>query len=75
VHHRAGYIRRARLFNEAEISDEPPLVYLVAPMLSFHRGFQTLARAITPEIEMYRFDISEDWRAGVRVTRRVALTD
>ena len=70
AHHRAGYIRRARLFNEAEISDEPPLVYLVAPMLSFHRGFQTLARAITPEIEIYRFDINEDWRAGVRVARR-----
>ena len=72
-HHRAGHIRRARLFGDAEIADEPPLVYLVAPLLRFHHSFQTLARAITPEIEMYRFDLNEDWRAGVRVARRVRV--
>jgi hypothetical protein len=70
TYHRAGHIKRARLFGDAEISDEPPLVYLVAPMLSFHRSFQTLARCITPEIEIYRYDLNEDWRAGVRVMRR-----
>ncbi|HVG28491.1 MAG TPA: hypothetical protein VM864_02095 [Pyrinomonadaceae bacterium] len=70
AHHRAGHIRRARLFGDAEISEEPPLVYLVAPLLRFHRSFQTLARCVAPEIELYRFDINEDWRAGVRVARR-----
>jgi hypothetical protein len=33
THHRAGHVRRARLFGDARISDEPPLVYLVAPLL------------------------------------------
>lgn len=70
THHRAGHIKHARLFGDAEISDEPPLVYLVAPLLRFHRSFETLARSVTPEIEMYRFDLNEDWRAGVRVARR-----
>jgi len=42
------------------IAEESPLVYLVAPMLRFHRSFTTLARFITPEIEMYCFDINED---------------
>ncbi|MGI9107993.1 MAG: hypothetical protein ACR2G4_17325 [Pyrinomonadaceae bacterium] len=70
AHHRAGHIRRARLFEEAEISDDAPLVYLVAPLLRFHRAFQTLARLISPDIKMYRFDLNEDWRAGVRVVRR-----
>ena len=68
--HNAGHVRRSRLFGDAEISDEPPLVYLVAPTLRFHRSFGTLARCIRPEIEMYRFDLNEDWRGGVRVTRR-----
>lgn len=67
---RCGNIARARLFGDAEITDEPPLVYLVAPMLRFHRSFATLARAVTPRVEMYRFDLNEDWRAGVRVVRR-----
>ena len=55
------------------IADEPPLVYLVAPFLRFHRSFATLARAIRPEVEMYRFDLGEDWRAGVRVVRRARV--
>ena len=67
---RRGHITRARLFGDAEIADEPPLVYLVAPMLRFHRSFKLLARAITPEIEIYRFDINEDWRTRVQVVQR-----
>jgi hypothetical protein len=73
-HRRQGNITRARLFEDAEIADEPPLVYLVAPLLRFHRSFATLARAVTPRVEAYRFDLGEDWRAGVRVVRRCALT-
>jgi hypothetical protein len=73
AYHHAGHIERARLFGDAEISDESPLVYLVAPMLRFHRSFETLALAVRPEIEMYRFDINEDWRAGVRVVRRTRI--
>lgn len=69
AHRRAGHLTRARLFGDAEIADEPPLVYLAAPMLRFHRSFQTLARCLSPEIEMYRLDLNEDWRTGVRVVR------
>jgi hypothetical protein len=73
AHRRRGHISQAKIFGEAEISDEPPLVYLVAPTLRFHRAFNTLARAITPTIEIYRFELNEDWRAGVRVMRRETL--
>lgn len=73
AHRRRGHIWQAKLFGERQISDEPPLVYLVAPTLRVHPAFQILARAIAPEIEVYRFDINEDWRAGVRVMRRVRV--
>ncbi len=33
-----------------------------------------LARLVAPEIEMYRFDLNEDWRAGVRVVRRARVS-
>ena len=69
LHRRQGHIARARLFSDALVSDESPLVYLVAPTLRHHRSFWQLARAITPQIEIYRFDINEDWRANVRVMR------
>lgn len=67
---RHGRLARARLFGDAIIADQPPLVYLVAPLLRFHRAVNTLARDLNPRIEIFRFDINEDWRAGVRVSRR-----
>ena len=70
AHRRRGHISSAKLFGEREISDESPLVYLVAPTLRFHPSFGTLAKMLAPDVEIYRFDINEDWRAGVRVVRR-----
>ncbi|HZE64318.1 MAG TPA: hypothetical protein VE056_10580 [Pyrinomonadaceae bacterium] len=71
AHRRRGHIARAKLFGDRKIKNEPPLIYLVAPTLRVHPAFNTLARSIAPDIEIYRFDISEDWRAGVRVMRRL----
>jgi len=70
AHRRRGHIAAAKLFGDRPIADESPLVYLVAPMLRFHPSFARLARTIAPDIEIYRFDINEDWRSGVRVVRR-----
>lgn len=73
AHRRRGHIARAKLFGARAISDEAPLVYLVAPTLRVHPSFQTLADCIASEIEIYRFDINEDWRSGVRVMRRLRV--
>jgi hypothetical protein len=73
AHRRRGHIAKAKLFGDKKIKDEPPLVYLVAPTLRVHPSFQTLARCISHDIEIYRFDINEDWRAGVRVMRRMRV--
>lgn len=73
AHRRRGHIARARLFGDRRISNESPLVYLVAPTLRVHPSFNVLARSIAPDIEIYRFDINEDWRAGVRVMRRIRV--
>lgn len=70
AHRRRGHIARAKLFGARTIRDEAPLVYLVAPTLRVHPSFETLAQCISSDIEIYRFDINEDWRTGVRVMRR-----
>jgi len=70
AHRRRGHISTAKLFGERELSDESPLVYLVAPALRFHPSFATLAQTIAADIEIYRFDINENWRGGVQVVRR-----
>jgi hypothetical protein len=73
AHRRRGHIAKAKLFGDRRIRDESPLVYLVAPTLRVHPSFQTLARSIASDIEIYRFDINEDWRSGVRVMRRMRV--
>ena len=70
AHRRRGHIARAKLFGDRKISNQSPLVYLVAPTLRVHPSFSALARSIDPNIEIYRFDINEDWRGSVRVMRR-----
>ena len=73
AHRRRGHIAKAKLFAERTIRDESPLVYLVAPTLRVHASFQKLAQCISPDLEIYRFDINEDWRCGVRVMRRLKV--
>ena len=73
AHRRRGHITRVKLFGNRTIRDEPPLVYLVAPTLRVHPAFQSLAHCISRDIEIYRFDINEDWRSGVRVMRRMRV--
>jgi hypothetical protein len=74
THRRQGTIARARLFDDQPLAAAPPLLYLAAPLLRFHRSLPSLARALSPEIETYRFDLNEDWRTGVRVARISDLT-
>jgi hypothetical protein len=73
AHRRRGHIESAKLFGDLHIKDEAPLVYLVAPTLRVHPSFATLARSIASDIEIYRFDINEDWRSGLRVMRRMRV--
>jgi hypothetical protein len=66
---RSGNLQKARIFGELEIANEPALVYLVAPTLSFHRDFTFLAQTVSPEIEIYRFDLNENWRENLKVMK------
>ena len=67
---RRGELSRIRAFGDMEILDKPALVYVVAPALSFHRDFGYFARALRKEIEMWRFELREDWRCGIKVLAR-----
>lgn len=67
---RRGELRRVRVFGDLEIIDKPPLVYAVAPALGFHRDFEHFARMLTPEIELWRFELHENWRREIKVIAR-----
>ena len=67
---RKGNLKAAKIFGDLEIADAPALVYLAAPLLSFHHSFDFLAQTIAPEIEIHRFDLQENWREDLKVVRR-----
>lgn len=67
---RKGILAKARLFGDLDIKDEPTLVYVVAPALSFHHRFESFARMLSPEIELWRFELHEDWRHQIKVIAR-----
>ena len=67
---RRGELARIRAFGEMDILDKPALVYAVAPALSFHRDFGYFAEALRREIEMWRFELREDWRSEIKILTR-----
>jgi hypothetical protein len=71
LHRRRRLLDRANLFDGREILDKPALVYIAAPAWSFHRDFEFFARCLTPEIELWRFELHEAWREEVRVISRL----
>jgi len=72
---RRNILREANLFDGREIADRPALVYLAAPALSFHRDFEFFARTLSPEIELWRFELHEDWRREIKVLARREFRD
>lgn len=72
---RRGMLRAANLFDGREILDKPALVYLVAPAWSFHRDCELFARCVDPEIELWRFELHQNWRECVKVLARQNYAD
>ncbi len=67
---RRGVLAAADLFDGREIIDKPALIYLAAPAWSFHATHEFFARSVSPEVELWRFELHENWRLAPRVIGR-----
>ncbi|MFZ1701939.1 MAG: hypothetical protein WBO10_05105 [Pyrinomonadaceae bacterium] len=67
---RRGVLAASDLFDGREISEKPAIIYLAAPAWSFHRDFEFFARSVSPDIELWRFELHENWREQVRAVAR-----
>ncbi len=63
------------LFGEIEIVNQPSLVYLVAPRNAYHKDFDYLAKTVSNELEIYRFDINENWRKRLQVIEKTKVKE
>jgi len=69
-HHGRGEFLRFGYFGGRELSQEAPLLFLVAPALHVHPATDVILRYISPEIEWAFAGIDERWREGVKVVFR-----
>jgi hypothetical protein len=73
-HQQRGEFARFGYFPGRELSEEPPLLFLVAPALHVHPATDTLLRYLSPAIEWQLVAVDERWRDGVRVVFRKHAT-
>jgi hypothetical protein len=69
-HHEQGDFTRFGYFPEVPLSAKPPLLLLVAPGFRFHPSIDIVLRYLSPEIEIARIALAENWRRGLRVVFR-----
>jgi hypothetical protein len=63
------------LFPAKPLSQESPLLILLAPALSFHSTTASLLRFFSPELQVERIGINSDWQARLRVVLRLRGAD
>ena len=69
-HQRDGDLERYGYFAGMQLDPKPPLVWLVAPALRFHSSTETVLRHFSPEIQITRIGLSENWRREIKVVFR-----
>jgi hypothetical protein len=69
-HHLQGDFSRFGYFPDIPLNAKPPLLFLVAPGFRFHPSTDIVLRYLSPEIEIARIALAENWRRGLRVVFR-----
>jgi hypothetical protein len=74
-HQERGEFRKFGYFPGLELSEQKPLLLLIAPAFHVHPSTDTILRYLSPEIEWELVGIDERWREGVRPVFRKRPTD
>ena len=61
---------REKDFPDVPLKAKPPLLFLVAPGFRFHSTIDIVLRYLSPEIEVARIALAENWRGGLHVIFR-----
>lgn len=70
AHHQQDDFSRFGYFPEVKLNAKPPLLFLVAPGFRFHPSTDIVLRYLSPEIEITRVALAENWRKGLHVVFR-----
>ena len=73
---RVNWLQKRKQFQEfgyfqgLELSDAPPLLYLVSPAFRFHSSTEKLLRYFAPGVEVVLIGINDTWRQEIKVLFR-----
>lgn len=70
-----GEFEKSGYFPGLYLSAEPPLLYLVSPAFRFHSTSDRLIRYMSPQIEVVKVGVNQQWRGGVEVLFRRGARD
>lgn len=69
-HQQRGEFAKFGYFPGQPLTDEPPLLYFVAPALRVHPSTDALLKFLSPEIDWTFVGVNEDWREGLKAIFR-----
>jgi hypothetical protein len=69
-HQQRGEFQQHGYFGGVQWQEKPPELWLVAPGFQFHPATEIILRYLSPQIEVTRVGLNENWRAGFQVIFR-----
>jgi hypothetical protein len=69
-HRKAGDFRANGYFNGIDVTDEPSLLVLVAPLLLFHRTLDRLTAVLPKTVPLLQIGINQTWKRKIKILRR-----
>ncbi len=72
-HNHSGDFGRRGYFSEVKLNRQPPRIYLVSPVFSFHDTTEKILDFVSPGIEIWKIALNSDWRCGVRILSRTRV--
>jgi hypothetical protein len=69
-HRQAGDFEANGYFRDIRIRNEPAVLVMVAPLLSFHKGLDRLLAILPPTLPLLQVGINQTWKREIKVLRR-----
>jgi len=69
-HRQAGDFEANGYFKDIRIRNEPAVLVLVAPLLSFHRTLERVWAVLPPALPLLQVGLNQTWKREIKVLRR-----
>ena len=69
-HRKAGDFLAKGYFKDCQLKDQPAILVLVAPLLSYHKTLYRMLAALPESVPLIQIGINQNWKRNVKILRR-----